>query len=174
MTHGATRARLTLMRLLGAILLLAVGCGNQTVCASEDALAMDSRMPEIIELAVSYWDDRGWRGVTAVDGHICDVPVTVDTTVPRYAETDVTEPIHDRTACSGERVRINPERWGALVELGTEVRVMAHEVGHVHCLEDIQAGNGVMSYRAHVDGFADYQLTPDATVQDPHLETQPQ
>src|SRR5690606_24025055 len=115
-------------RHLGLLLLLAVGCGNQTICASEDALALDLHMGEVIEQAVAYWDDRGWRGVVAVGGTSCDAPVTVDVNLEADARTDVTEPFYDRTDCWTNGVRLNPRKWLRAIESGSDVRVMAHEV----------------------------------------------
>lgn len=119
---------------------------------------MDERLPEILELAVAYWADLGRRGVVAVDGTHCDVPVTTSTAMHSFARTDFTEPIHDRMACWSDAVVVNPDKWPTLVAGGYEVRVLAHEVGHVHCLDD--APTGIMSWKKDVHGLEDYQPSP--------------
>lgn len=152
------------MRLWGLLLLLAVGCGNQTVCATDEALAFEPRMHEILTKAVAYWDDRGRYGVTVVEGNDCDVPVTVSADIPGAAQAMVGELIFDTTVCWSDGVSIHPDRWTNLA--GFEVRVMAHEVGHLLCLDDIEIGDGVMSTKNHIQHLDDYQLDPEPVTLD--------
>ncbi len=144
---------------LALIALLGTACsGTQTVCATDEALAYEPRMHEILVEAVAYWTDLGWEGVRVVEGNSCDVPVTFDESVPRVAITKTDVPFFDETACAGVYIRINPLRWAEVIDRGAEVRVLSHEIGHLHCLEDIEIGGGVMSQAWHVSQLSEYQL----------------
>lgn len=146
------------MRHIIALCLLAVGCGSQTVCATAEAEEFEPRITEYLRLAVAYWDDQGRRGLEVVKGPHCHVPVKLTDEITTFARTNIKVPFHSDAACWGREILLNPSMWGEIVDGRHEVRVIAHEIGHIHCLPDDHGGAGVMSYKRDVHGFEDYQL----------------
>lgn len=128
------------------IALLLTCCGTQTICASREAQELDPALNDAIAEAVAYWEDRGYSGLTATDGHNCDVPVH-----PRplsYYASAVTIDDVPGYECYPDRVKVSETRWSEVMRRGAQVRVMTHEVGHLHCLDD--AEEGVMGWEWHL------------------------
>jgi hypothetical protein len=134
---------------------LVAGCGEQTICATREAQEIEPRMNEIIALAVAYWADQGYTGLRATNGDDCDVPVRPVAVPEAMAATSL---------CEMDAIDFDPQKWPKAQRLGAEVKLIAHEIGHMYCFED--SADGVMSYEAHVDELDDYQLPEPATVTD--------
>ncbi len=137
---GTTRSP----RILFALLL--AGCGTQTICASREAQELDPTLNDAIAQAVAYWDERGYGGLSATDGENCDVPVH-PRPLSHYASA-VTITNMPGYECYPERVKLSETRWVEVMRRGAQVRVMTHEVGHLHCLDD--AEEGVMGWEWHL------------------------
>lgn len=123
------------------------GCGTKTICATREAQKLDPNMNDSIAEAVAYWEDRGYSGLTATDGFNCDVPVRPASMKPvAHAQTIHTVVSDD---CWPDFVEINPDRWDEVIERDARTMVLAHEVGHLHCLDDANDGEDAMSLKWH-------------------------
>lgn len=118
--------------------LLLAGCGTQTICASREAQKLDPTLNDAIARAVAYWGDLGYSGLTATDGYSCDVPVHPQP-LGHYAAAVTLDDVPGYE-CYPDRVKISETRWPEVMRRGAQVRVMTHEVGHLHCLDDAEEG----------------------------------
>lgn len=130
-----------------ALALCLVGCSTPTICATREAQKLDPALNDAIAEAVAYWEKRGYSGLTATDEVSCDVPVRPAVIKPiAHAQTMHTIASDD---CWPELIEINPDRWNEVMERDARTMVLAHEVGHLHCLDDADSGEDAMSLKWH-------------------------
>jgi hypothetical protein len=135
---------------------LAVGCGGvQSICATESGLEVEPNLTAQLAAAVDYWESEGHGGFIVTNSGSCDIPVRRGETgeVPSTSSArSIVTYVAMTDECIPRYVMLNAKDWPYVQDEENQVRVLAHEIGHLHCLEHTESG--VMSETRFLDEFS--------------------
>lgn len=131
---------------------------RRTICGDEIAMELEPELDELLDVAVSYWEQEGYTDITTGGDYECDIPVVF------LAEGDPRmDWPHDGASAAADpktnHLFIRESHWPKMKAEGWRKIVLKHEIGHFHLGMD-HTEEGLMSPDAGLCELAEEKYGP--------------